>query len=95
LKQEQPIIAMESFFNDGAVRGKAITEILKEIGYVHFYELVPKYAVTRGIIAMRLNKFLLWLIPEHWRKTLILRKLETLDGADCSLTILSRRDLTV
>jgi len=95
LKREQPIIAMESFFKENPSTGKQITQILTNVGYSYFYELVPKSYIIRQLASTSFKRLFWWLIPAHWRKTLVLRRIETLDGIDCSLTISSSRELLI
>jgi|GEM_PF-2329848 len=95
LKREQPIIAMESFFKENPTTGKQITQILTNAGYSYFYELVPKSYIIRQLASISFKGLFWWLIPAHWRKTLVLRRVETLDGIDCSLTISSCRKLQI
>jgi len=95
LKREQPIIAMESFFKENPSAGRQITQILTNVGYSYFYELVPKSYIIRQLASTSFKGFFWWFIPAHWRKTLMLRRIETLDGIDCSLTIASCHELQI
>ncbi len=94
LKREQPIIAMESFFQQDRLSGKNITELLRDVGYEHIYEFVPKSHLTRMIGGSPFKSLLLWVIPAGLRKTLKIRKIDTLEGADCFLTLISCTALT-
>jgi len=97
LKREQPIIAMESLFGNDTTTGKQITQLLANIGYSHFYQPIPKSALIRLLapIPSKLKRFFLWPFPAHWRKALILRKIETLEGIDADLALASCHELPI
>lgn len=96
LAKNKPVLAMEAFFASHPERGAQVDDLLKTLGYRHFYRLAPRSELVRRLEGSFLNPrkgILRILLPEKMRKTMKLVEIPEALGWDHALLIISEKPL--